>query len=420
LGLEGVTSGLANLVTFYQLGASGDTLPIGVFEDPPLPDTVPPAKQNAVITLPLNLDTGIWPEPNLSVPPTAADSNVWVTNLSPLVCSNTDFQDCNCFDTPLADCTTSHPAADVCGSGSLVQWAVGAPSPTIMIGGCPAGVTDPAEFSDVVAPIGIFVDDVPVTVCEPADDSDLSQGNCEDGQVENTSEDFDAPRIWAVESGLGAVTLHVPALAEELGLSIPTNVQFPLSTAVPPPATIFFSQPPLGGFFAVTTDGLLPPPDGDSTDVPTTPKYIAIDASQTTAYVTDTSLGKRRTGTKGEFGRIKEFSLSSTPTQFCVDPPLAPADDCNTFWQIPVVDGTFTTTIEGRGTMLNAPQGIATFTLPGVTGDFVIVANTGSNTVTEYAPGATGNTKPDAVLSSPGGKIHTLDLPVGITTTPVF
>jgi hypothetical protein len=410
VGLECVTSGLANLVTCYQLGANGNTGPAAPPFSNPLDPTTGKA-QAAATALPLNLDTGIAPEPNLNVPPEAADSNQWVTNISPLVCINSNLATCN---------ATSPKAPDVCGSGSLVQWAIAAPSPSLMIGGCPAGGTNPELFSDVIAPIGVFVDDVPVTVCEPASaNPDLSQGNCEAGQVENTDAEFATPRIWAVESGLGAVTLHVPAVAEAAGLSFATTVQFPLSATTPPPTSIFVAQPPIGGFFATTTDGLLPAPAGDSVDT-TSPKYIALGAAEGEAYITDTALGPRRKATRGEFGRIKEFTLSSTPTQFCVEFDLTTTPPtCTEWFQIPVVAGTFETTIEGRGTKLNVPQGIVAFTIPGASGDFIMVANTGSNTVTEYAPGASGNAKPDAILSGPGAKVHTLDLPVGLALTPV-
>jgi hypothetical protein len=381
-GIEGVTDGLANLVTFYQLGANGNTSPIALFADDP---TQKPA-------FPLNLDTGISPEP---------DGDVWISNLSPLICATTDLAECQ---------ATSPPPDDICGSGTLVNWVVGDPLPQFILGGCP--FDDQADASAIVAPIGVFVDEVEVTVCEPEKEKpSASQGNCQEGQVEITYDDFETPRVWAVESGLGAVTLHIPFLGEDLGLAEETSFLFPSPTD-----NVFFSEPPIGGLFFVTTDNLPPAESADTTS----PRYIALGEQEGEAYITDISLGKRRNGTQGEFGRIKEFSLTSMPTQTCVEFDTEYMT-CERWWQWPVVSGAFDTSIEGRGTQLNVPQGIVAFTADEAIesdGDFIMVVNTGNNTVTEYAPGASGNAKPDAVLSSPGGKTGTLNLPVGIALAP--
>ncbi len=394
LGLEGVTSGLANIVTFYQLGANGNTSPIGLLSNPKFTPAFP-------VTFPLNLDTGIAAQ---------ADDRVWITSLSPPICAVTS----------IAGCTTT--SADLCGSGSISRWTVGATTPDLVIGGCPANGIPAALDSQVFAPIGIFVDSTEVVFCADATQvTGGSQGACASSlqsQVVSptnfspSSASIPTNRVWIVNS-LGYVSIYLPEAADAAGLFALTNTAFP-----PSPATnVFFSEPPLGGFFATTTDNLLPPPLGASTDT-TSPKYIAVDASETTAYITDLALGARRKATKGEFGRIKEFALMTVPEfQTCIEANPSVPSGCLIAIQNPLVTGSFSTSIEGRGTQLNAPQGIVTFNLG--TGDFVMVANTGSNTVTEYAPGVSGNARPDAVLSSPGGKVHTLDLPVGLSLTPV-
>lgn len=395
VGLEGVTSGLANLVTFYQLGASGNTGPAA----PPFanPKFTPPFP----VAFPLNLDTGIAPQ---------VDGRVWVSSISPPICAVT----------AIASCTTT--SADICGSGSISRWTVGKPLPDLVIGGCPAKGTPAALASEVFAPIGLFDDNTQAVLCADSAVTSGPQGACaKKGQTQVSFLDptktsnlsLATNRVWAVNS-LGFVSIYLPEVAAALGLEAPTNTAFP-----PAPATnVFVSEPPLGGFFATTTDNLLPPPLGHSSDT-TSPKYIAVNEAQTTAFITDTALGARRTKTKGQFGRVKEFALTTVPTfQTCLLPVKTLPTGCALALQNPLILGAFSTSIEGRGTQLNVPQGIVTFTIPG-SGDFVMVANTGSNKVTEYPPGASGNTPPDAVLSGPGGRVHTLDQPVGLSLTPV-
>jgi hypothetical protein len=399
LGFEAVTSsglGLANLVVFYQLGANGNTSPIGVLTNPTFDPPFP-------VPFPLDFDTGVTAQTN---------GQVWVSSLSPDLCATTSIADCGAT------------SKDLCGSGTISLWTLSGPEvtePDLVIGGCEVEGEE-VDSSEIFGPIGLYVDSTESFLCA---DSTLieggSQGNCEDGQTQVSFDDPDEPssygrttnRVWVVNS-VGFVTIYLPDLAEDLAdidffFFSETNTPFP-----PAPATnVFFAEAPLGGSFATTVDNLFPPPFGASTDL-TSPTYIAVNATTTTAFISDKALGFRRKLTKNEFGRIKEFAL--TPTQTCLEPDDTVPTGCD-FAITGAIAGSFSTSIEGRGTQLNAPQGIATFNLG--TGDFVMTVNTGKNTVTEYAPGATGNAKPDAVLSSPGGKIGTLNLPVGLTTTPV-
>jgi hypothetical protein len=188
-----------------------------------------------------------------------------------------------------------------------------------------------------------------------------------------------------------------------------TNLAVGYITVYLPDFTGGGDAPPAGGFFATTTDGLLLASIGGASVDLSVPDYIALGAAiglSPEVYISDDTLGY-----KGK-GRIKEFSTLDVGGPFvtCLAhlDPLDPTSLCTEFYT-PFEIGVFSTSIEGKKTKLNFPQGIAALNTGA--GDAIFVVNTDTNTLEEFSPGASGNVKPMIKMSGARTGMHE---PVGL------
>ena len=308
-----------------------------------------------------------------------AEGDLWVSNLLPA----------HCLETAAKDCTPTSP--DFCGLGSLQEFVPTGlePSPfntvpvrTIL----PCGLVDPAVpadgsvVSDLIGPIGMFVDETSVEVCVPSGSPSgacAAVGGVPADLIENP---VFTHRVWVVDNLAGAVTVYEPELAEAIGNQIGTGGGLITDD--------FTAQAPIGGTFSTAAFA------GDKTS----PQYIASGLVLLTpdVYLTDI-LG----GFKGR-GRIKEFSTTAAPA-FCAQPfgETDPAD-CDVFVLDSFLTGTFEGSIEGSKTKLDQPEGI------GSVADTIYVTNTLSWTIEQFAPDSFAidgaNIKPEVIVRGPTNK----------------
>lgn len=265
------------------------------------------------------------------------------------------------------------------------------------------------------SPVGLFVDEATVDLClgSAPDAADLC--NPVGG---NVIIPLQTRRIWVVNrtdflttaTGTlflgGYVTVYTPDFAElldKMGLSS-FCVPEPNNTLTP---TQLCVEPPLGGFFYTTTNNGPPcvrgdvcPPGDDST----TPDYLAVNTSETTAYLTDISGGFRGRG------RVKMFALHGNPV--CLEQV---SGNC-TVAATPFLSGMDTgkdKEITGARTRINLPMGISVATV--AAGDELFVTNVNSDSLVEFGPGAVGNAAPVAVVEGRGSGMRQ---PTGNAITP--
>jgi hypothetical protein len=301
---------------------------------------------------------------------------------------------------------------NICGGGSVEvfdSFGNGNDFPNRLIFGCNAALTYGLSLAD---PVGLFVDEATVDLCIGSDDDatdlcDPARGN------------FVVPiptrRIWVlsrrmsfkdwVDLGAGGlppfpggnVGIYEPEIADTIdALGLAPSVSGVSSFCNLP----YCNEPAIGGLFFTTTDGLAP--NGSSSDT-TNPNYLAVDATETTAYVTDVAGGFKKRG------RVKAIALQSAP--FCLA-PYGSAGSC-TLAVKEFVGRASTTTIEGPHTMLNQPMGIAVATV--AAGDELFVTNVNTNSLIEFGPGASGDVAP---IVSVSGRQTGMNQPAGIALTP--
>ncbi|HVN27833.1 MAG TPA: hypothetical protein VMT64_05070, partial [Candidatus Binataceae bacterium] len=147
----------------------------------------------------------------------------------------------------------------------------------------------------------------------------------------------------------------------------------------------------LGGSFSTAAD---------RSNSSTSPQFIALNSSETEAYVTDSDIG-----------RLKTFDLINTSQCVAVDS----SGNCTTAVK-PFIRGNFRSALFGKRTGLSNPIGVAVSSTSA--GDEVFLTNFKTNSILEFGPGVAlsgGNVPPLAVVK--GGRTK-LNEPFGIAITP--
>jgi hypothetical protein len=236
------------------------------------------------------------------------------------------------------------------------------------------------------SPVGIFVDEATVDVCigtadNAADLCDPSSGN--------STVPVRTRRIWVVNTTITSsdagfvslVTVYAPELAEALGVS---NCFSSAVTGKP-----ICNELPLAGFFSTSIAGAA-----------SAPQDIAVNASETTAYITDAYMGQ-----------LKLFNLNADAS--CLETDSL--GNC-TIAISPFISASFRSAILGRHTFLSGPQGVSAVSTP--TGDEVFVTNFRANSLVEFGPDALsvgGDVAPLALIK---GLRTGLNQPLGVAVSP--
>jgi hypothetical protein len=236
------------------------------------------------------------------------------------------------------------------------------------------------------SPVGIFVDEATVDVCTGT--ADTAADLC-DPSSGNSIVPVRTRRIWVVNttitsSGAGfssLVTVYAPEVAEALGFS---NCFSGAVTGKP-----ICNEFPLAGFFSTSGAGTA-----------STPQDIAINASETTAYITDAYMGQ-----------LKLFNLTAEASCLQTDA----MGNC-TIAISPFISASFRSAILGRHTFLSGPQGVSAVSTP--SGDEVFVTNFRANSLVEFGPEALsvgGDVAPLALIK---GLRTGLNQPLGVAVSP--
>jgi hypothetical protein len=343
----------AKPINLDQGAATGLNAPAGVAISPDGHVAVADNLANAVLIFSGTADGNTAPEAVIAGPDTGLDtpSGLAYEADGDLVVANS--LGAVCATTPPASCTTA--SADLCSLGSITVYLPGANGdavPDSTIKGCSTALFEP---------VGIAVDRPDVTLFF----------------FGSPFEVFPSNRYWVTNLAVGYITAYLPGFTGDGDVG------------------------PAGGFFATTTDGLLLASIGGASVDLSAADYLALGVAASPAapdvYITDDTLGY-----KGE-GRIKEFSTLGLELCFEAD-----GDTCILSYA-PFDIGFFDTSIEGKKTKLNFPQGIAALNTGG--GDAIFVVNTDTNTLEEFSPGASGNVKPLIKISGARTKMHE---PVGL------
>jgi DNA-binding beta-propeller fold protein YncE len=276
------------------------------------------------------------------------------------------------------NCTANENEVD----GSVTIYdngATGNAAPNLTIEGC---------ATLLGAPVGIFVDEATVNVCTGiAADADAL---CEPSSG-NSIVPVRTRRIWVVNSetiqspegfGFGLITIYAPELATFLGADD--------CSSSPMTGEPVCDEAPFGGFFLTATD-----PGNDSD-----PQFIAVNSSETTAYITD-----------ADIGRVKAFDLTSGAQCLATDS----MGNCTTAINAFILAG-FRSATSGRHTRFSTPLGISTVTTP--TGDEVFVTNFDGDNLLEFGPGAILNGGDVAPLVLIKGGRTKLNEPIGLAISP--
>jgi hypothetical protein len=259
------------------------------------------------------------------------------------------------------------------------EYATGNAPPNLTIEGCDTFLG---------APVGIFVDEATVDVCTGT--ADTAADLC-DPSSGNSIVPVRTRRIWVVntttilstepDSIFALVAVYAPELADFLGFSDCT----PSPTTGKPVC----DEAPFAGLFSTTDGGKASAPQG-----------IAINSSETTAYITDADIGE-----------LKLFNL--TAEAFCLE--VDSMGNC-TIAVSPFISASFRSAISGRHTFLSDPLGVSAVSTP--TGDEVFVTNFRANSLVEFGPQALsvgGDVAPLALIK---GLRTQLNQPIGVEVSP--
>jgi hypothetical protein len=278
------------------------------------------------------------------------------------------------------NCTSNENEYD----GSITVYdaeASGDNAPNLTIEGCNTLVDQPG---------GLFVDEATISICTGS--ADNADKLC-DPSSGNSITPVRTRRIWLVDQttvqngNTGEVTIYAPELAAALNLSN--------CASNPETGTPICNEPPLAGAFLAATD----PSDFNI------PQFIAVNSSETIAYLTDV-----RGGFKNR-GRLKLFGLLGAPKCLATNS----GGSCTSAVS-PYISGDFMTAVAGSLTQLDSPMGVSVVSANG--DDEVFVTNFESNSVVEFGPGALtsgGNVAPVAVAK---GLRTNLNEPVGEAISP--
>lgn len=296
------------------------------------------------------------------------------------------------FPTGVAFDSMAHPTLDTtgdiyvanyssfyCGGGSIGVY----PGPDDAAGTAPPNLILEDCTTPMLQPVGLFVDETTINICLGTADTATDLCNPAEG---NLIIPVPTRRIWVVNRNGGYVTIYAPDLADTLDQMRLSSFCVPDSNNTPAP-TNFCVEPPFGGFFYTTTDGLSP--FNGSSDT-TTPNYLAVNTSETDAYITDIS-----GGFKGR-GRVKAFALQGSAV--CLEQESGNCKVAATPF-LSRTDTVMDKEIAGARTMINLPMGISVATVAG--GDELFVTNVNNNSLVEFGPGASGEAAPIAVVEGP-------------------